>query len=116
MASQIPRTRFARAGEVSIAYKVFGEGPIDIVYPLPWISHVEMAWQEPSAARFFERLGAIGRVMILDKRGTGLSDRDTGYPTLETAQESMKLGASEYCVKPIDNDELEEKVASVLAQ
>jgi pimeloyl-ACP methyl ester carboxylesterase/DNA-binding CsgD family transcriptional regulator len=71
-----PETRYARSGAVNIAYRVFGEGPIDIVMVPGFISHVEYAWKEPSLARFLRNLSAFARVIAFDKRGMGLSDRD----------------------------------------
>jgi class 3 adenylate cyclase len=81
-----PRTRYATAPDgVSIAYQVVGSGPRDLVWVPGWISHVEAAWEEPSLARFFERLASFSRLILFDKRGTGLSDRVpvAGLPTLE---------------------------------
>jgi serine/threonine-protein kinase len=77
-AAAVPPTRYARNGEVSIAYQVFGSGPVDLVYVPGWVSHLEAGWQEPRVAAFFRRLAAFSRVIMLDKRGTGLSDRATG--------------------------------------
>jgi class 3 adenylate cyclase len=71
---------------VSIAYQVIGDGPRDIVWVPGWVSHVEAAWDEPTLARFFERLATFSRLILFDKRGTGLSDRvpESTLPTLET--------------------------------
>jgi pimeloyl-ACP methyl ester carboxylesterase/DNA-binding CsgD family transcriptional regulator len=69
-------TRSARCGSLNIAYRVFGDGPLDLVMVPGFISHVEYAWQEPSLARFLRRLSAFCRVIAFDKRGTGLSDRE----------------------------------------
>src|SRR5437867_3743737 len=71
---QSPRTRYAKSGDVHIAYQVFGDGPIDIVVIPGFISHVEAVWDEPNYARFLKRLGSLFRVIMLDKRGTGMSD------------------------------------------
>jgi pimeloyl-ACP methyl ester carboxylesterase/DNA-binding CsgD family transcriptional regulator len=80
-----PETRYARSGALNIAYRVFGEGPIDLVMVPGFISHVEYAWKEPSLARFLRKLSVFARVIAFDKRGMGLSDRDpTGEsPSLE---------------------------------
>jgi len=81
-----PTTRYAKAPDgVSIAYQVVGDGPRDLVWVPGWVSHVEAAWEEPTLARFFERLASFSRLILFDKRGTGLSDRvpDTALPTLE---------------------------------
>jgi pimeloyl-ACP methyl ester carboxylesterase len=85
-----PRTRYAKSGDVSIAYQVIGDGPLDLVYVPGWISNVEMTWEEPSVARFFERLAAFSRLILFDKRGTGLSDRDVGYPTLDDRMDDVR--------------------------
>src|SRR3990172_1902362 len=78
-----PPTRYAKSGDVNVAYQVFGAGAIDLVYVPAWATHVEIAWEEPSYARFLGRLASFPLLIMFDKRGTGASDRDTGYPTLE---------------------------------
>jgi pimeloyl-ACP methyl ester carboxylesterase len=85
-----PETRYARSGDVNIAYQVFGAGQRDLVFIPGWVSNVEMFWEEPQVARFFERLGAFSRVIILDKRGTGLSDRIVDMPSLETRMDDVR--------------------------
>ncbi len=85
-----PRTRYAKSGNVNIAYQVFGDGARDLVYVPGWVTHVEYAWEEPSYARFLQRLASFARVIIFDKRGTGLSDRDTGLPTLEERMDDVR--------------------------
>ncbi|TMD83383.1 MAG: adenylate/guanylate cyclase domain-containing protein [Chloroflexi bacterium] len=87
------QTRYATASDgVSIAYQVLGEGPRDLVWVPGWISHVEAAWDEPTMARFFERLASFSRLILFDKRGTGLSDRviDTQLPTLEQRMDDVR--------------------------
>ena len=69
----MPETCYAVSGDVNIAYQAFGEGP-DLVFVPGFISHIELAWEEPYLARFLRRLAAFSRVMFFDKRGTGLSD------------------------------------------
>jgi class 3 adenylate cyclase len=69
-----PKTRYARNGETYLAYQQFGEGPIDIVEVESWVHHVEAFWAIPEIARQRRRLASIGRLVILDRRGTGLSD------------------------------------------
>jgi len=78
-----PTTRYARIGDASIAYQVHGEGALDLVFLPGWISHVEHAWEEPALRRFFERLASFSRLILFDRRGTGLSDRAPGEHTLE---------------------------------
>ncbi len=83
----MPETRYAKAPDgVSIAYQVVGNGPRDLVWVPGWISHIEAAWEEPTLARFFDRLASFSRLILFDKRGTGLSDRvaESELPTLET--------------------------------
>lgn len=70
-----PPTRYARNGDVSIAYSVSGDGPIDVLFSSGLISHVEHLWEEPGVRRFLERLGSFGRLILVDRRGSGLSDR-----------------------------------------
>jgi class 3 adenylate cyclase len=82
----IPQTRYAMAPDgVSIAYQVVGEGPRDLVWVPGWVSHLEAIWEEPTAARFLERLASFSRLILFDKRGTGMSDRvpPSELPTLE---------------------------------
>lgn len=67
-------TQYAKSGDVNVAYQVIGEGPRDLVYVPGWISNVEVIWEEPSMARFFRRLASFSRLILFDKRGTGLSD------------------------------------------
>ena len=85
-----PRTQYARSRDVSIAYQVVGGGALDLLYVPGWISNVEMTWEEPSVARFFERLASFSRLILFDKRGTGLSDRDVGFPTLEDRMDDVR--------------------------
>ncbi len=68
-------TRYARTGDVSIAYQVTGDGPVDIVYLPGWVSNVEVMWEEPETAAFLQRLASFSRLIAFDKRGTGMSDR-----------------------------------------
>ena len=68
-------TRYASSGDASIAYQVIGDGPLDLLFLPGWISQVEQMWELPALRRFFDRLSAMGRVIVFDRRGTGLSDR-----------------------------------------
>lgn len=85
-----PETRFARAGDVDIAYQVVGDGPIDLVWIPGWVSHCDLAWELPELARFLDRLAEFSRLIVYDKRGTGLSDRVGGIPTLEEKVEDLR--------------------------
>ena len=83
----IPETRYAKTADgVHIAYQVVGTGPVDLVFVWGWFSDLEYGWKEPRLRRFYERLGASARLILFDKRGTGLSDRvpDSDLPDLET--------------------------------
>jgi pimeloyl-ACP methyl ester carboxylesterase len=79
----LPKTRYARSGDLSIAYQVFGSGEVDLVMAPGFVSHLEWAWQEPGVRHFLERLGSFARLVLFDKRGTGLSDPVAGPGTLE---------------------------------
>lgn len=70
-----PETRYARSGDVNIAYQVVGEGPVDLVFIPGFVSHLEVTWEVAAIARFFARLAAFTRLILFDKRGTGMSDR-----------------------------------------
>lgn len=86
----IPEVRYARSGDVSIAYTVAGEGEHDIVLVPGFVSNVELAWQSPWLAPFYERLASLGRLIMFDKRGTGLSDRVSGIANLETRMDDVR--------------------------
>lgn len=81
----VSETRYARAPDGTfIAYRVAGEGELDVLWVPPWLSHVEIDWEWPASESFLARLSRLGRVVVFDKRGTGLSDRPSGVPDLET--------------------------------
>jgi pimeloyl-ACP methyl ester carboxylesterase/DNA-binding CsgD family transcriptional regulator len=82
--------RYARSGDVNIAYQVVGDGPIDLVVNLGWVSHLAVVWDEPSVARFLERLASFTRLILFDKRGTGMSDRVHPLPTLEQRMDDVR--------------------------
>lgn len=73
--SLVPEVRFTRSGNVDLAYQVLGDGPLDILGMIGWVSHLEVLWELPECRRFLERLAGMGRLALFDKRGTGLSDR-----------------------------------------
>jgi class 3 adenylate cyclase len=75
--------RYARSGDLRIAYATFGEGPVDFVFVPGFVSHLENWWEANASARFFKRIASFSRLIMFDKRGTGLSDRYSGVPTLE---------------------------------
>ncbi len=88
----LPQTRYAKSGDVHIAYQVVGEGPVDLVYVPGWISHVELAWELPDLADGFERLASFSRLILFDKRGTGMSDPVAAgdLPTLEQRMDDVR--------------------------
>lgn len=79
----VPATRFARSGELQIAYQVVGDGPIDLVLVPGFVSHIEAIWEEPGAAAWLEHLASFSRLVLFDKRGMGMSDRPGTPSTLE---------------------------------
>ena len=83
-------TRYAKSGDVHIAYQVVGQGPIDLVHVIGWVSHLEYGWESPSLARFHNRLASFSRLILIDKRGTGLSDRVADLPTLEQRMDDLR--------------------------
>jgi serine/threonine protein kinase/pimeloyl-ACP methyl ester carboxylesterase len=78
-----PPTRWARSGDVSVAYQVLGNGSLDLVLVPGWLTHLEVGWQWPPLVRFFRSLSALGRLVIFDGRGMGLSDRPAQPVLLE---------------------------------
>ena len=78
-----PKTRYAKSGDVHIAYQVVGDGRLDLVYAPAWIGNMELFWEEPSCARFLKRLASFSRLILFDKRGTGSSDRAAEIPIIE---------------------------------
>ncbi|MDX1981702.1 MAG: alpha/beta fold hydrolase [Bryobacteraceae bacterium] len=87
-----PETHYARSGDLNIAYQVVGDGPIDVVFVMGWVSHLEYFWREPNFARFLSRLASFSRLILFDKRGTGLSDRVplNQLPTLEQRMDDVR--------------------------
>ena len=85
-----PEVHYARSGTVGIAYQVVGDGPIDLVLVPGWLSNLDMFWEEPNIARFFRRLARFSRLILFDKRGTGLSDRITEAATLEERMDDVR--------------------------
>jgi pimeloyl-ACP methyl ester carboxylesterase/DNA-binding winged helix-turn-helix (wHTH) protein len=87
-----PETMYARSRDVHIAYQVIGDAPLDLVFVMGWVSHLEYFWREPSFARFLLRLASFSRLILFDKRGTGLSDRVPidQLPTLEQRMDDVR--------------------------
>jgi pimeloyl-ACP methyl ester carboxylesterase/DNA-binding winged helix-turn-helix (wHTH) protein/class 3 adenylate cyclase len=88
----VPETRYVENGDVNIAYQVVGGGDLDIVFVMGWVSHLEYFWKHPLFAAFLNRLASFSRLILFDKRGTGLSDRVplSGLPTLEQRMEDVR--------------------------
>lgn len=87
---QTREIHYARSGDTNIAFQVLGDGPLDLVFVMGWVSHLEYSWKEPSFARFLSRLASFSRLILFDKRGTGLSDRVTALPTLEQRMDDVR--------------------------
>ena len=87
-----PETMYARSGDVNIAYQVIGDAPLDLVFVMGWVSHLEYFWREPNFARFLMRLASFSRLILFDKRGTGLSDQVPIHqlPTLEQRMDDVR--------------------------
>ena len=88
--STAPETRYVKSGDVHIAYQVVGSGPVDLVLVPGWVSNIECYWDDPAHARFLETLASFSRLILFDKRGTGLSDRVTHMPALETRIDDVR--------------------------
>ena len=89
MATDAPETKYARSGDVHIAYQVLGSGPIDLVHVPPVVSNLDFQWEDPLEARYLRRLASFSRLIMFDKRGTGLSDR-VGVATLEERMDDVR--------------------------
>jgi pimeloyl-ACP methyl ester carboxylesterase len=89
-APAIPRTRYTKSGDVNIAYQVVGDSGPDLVFVMGWVSHVEYFWTHPRVASFFRRLAGFSRLILFDKRGTGLSDRVTTMPDLRQRMDDVR--------------------------
>lgn len=85
-----PTVKYAQSGDVDIAYQVIGDGPVDLVFMLGFVSNLEVIWEYPSYARVLQRLASFSRLILFDKRGTGLSDRRFGVPILEQRSDDIR--------------------------
>ncbi len=85
-----PRTQYAKSGDVHIAYQVFGEGAVDIVFVPGFVSHIENYWDEPNLARWLRGLGSFSHVIMFDKRGTGLSDQVSELPGMDERMDDVR--------------------------
>jgi pimeloyl-ACP methyl ester carboxylesterase len=93
----VPETRYAKSGDVRIAYQITGSGPLDLVFVPGFVSNVDAWWEEPSFAHFFSRLAAFSRLILFDKRGTGLSDRMAGIANLEDRMDDVRAVMDAAC-------------------
>ena len=84
-----PDVRYARSGDVSIAYQVVGNGPVDVLF-VPFLINLVWAWEQPIFVDFCNRITSFARLILFDKRGTGLSDRPRDLPTLETRMDDIR--------------------------
>ena len=85
-----PPVRYAKSGDIDIAYQVLGDASLDLVFFTGWISHLDLAWEDPLRAAFYRRLASFSRLILFDKRGTGLSDRDDRSSTLEERMDDVR--------------------------
>ena len=86
----LPTTKYARSDSVHVAYQVFGEGGIDLIFVPGFISNIEHYWEDPNFARWLRGLGGFARVVMFDKRGTGLSDRVERLPTMDERMDDVR--------------------------
>lgn len=88
--ARVPPTHYAKAGDLNIAYQVLGDGPLDLVSVHGWVSNLETAWDQPALARFYRRLASFSRLIIFDKRDSGLSDRVSKVAPLEERMDDVR--------------------------
>jgi pimeloyl-ACP methyl ester carboxylesterase len=88
--SALPSTRYAKSGNVHVAYQFFGGGEIDLVFFTSFVSNIETYWEEPSFARWLNKLASFARVITFDKRGIGLSDRVESLPTMDERMDDVR--------------------------
>jgi len=86
----LPSTHYAKSGDVNIAYQTVGSGPRDLVLVPGWVSNIDLFWEEPALARMLTRLASFSRLILFDKRGTGLSDRVSDMPSLEVRMDDVR--------------------------
>jgi hypothetical protein len=101
-----PEIRYARSSDLRIAYQVVGTGPLDLVFVPGFVSNIDLLWEMPEWANFYSRLAAFSRLILLDKRGTGLSDRVAGIATLEERMDRLQADYTEFPQRNIPLDGL----------
>src|SRR6476469_5695811 len=84
------QTGYAKSGDLSIAYQVIGDGPLDVVFVPGFVSHLDIGWELEPFVKTLTRLSSFARVIVFDKRGTGLSDRTAGLPTLAERMDDIR--------------------------
>ena len=87
---QRPKTHYAKSGDINIAYQVVGDGPIDLIVVPGWISNLDLHWEMQGFEGWVQRLSSFCRVILFDKRGSGLSDRDVGDSTIEERMDDLR--------------------------
>ena len=87
---ETPRTYYAKSGDVHVAYQAFGEGDIDLVLVPGWTSHLDVWWDSQVSSSWLQRMGEYARVLVFDKRGTGLSDRSDTVPGLDERMDDIR--------------------------
>ena len=95
----LPKTKYARSGDVRIAYQITGEGAFDVVWAPGTMSHLDLDWEIPQRALFFERFSKFCRLIRFDKRGTGLSDRPVHMATLEERTDDIRAVMDDVGIK-----------------
>ncbi len=86
----IPQTKYAKSEDISIAYQVAGNGPLDLIFVMGWVSNIECMWDDPSFNHLLSRLASFSRLILFDKRGTGLSDKVSELPTMEQRMDDVR--------------------------
>ena len=87
---QKPQTQFTSAGDVAIAYQVVGDGPVDLIYASGWLHNIDIMWEHENYNRLLSRLAEKCRLILFDKRGTGMSDRDGQAYALEDRMDDVR--------------------------
>ena len=85
-----PVTKYAKSGDINIAYQVVGDGLLDLIIVPGWVSHLDLSWEMTGFDDWIRRLAAFSRVILFDKRGTGLSDRDVGESSIEERMDDLR--------------------------
>ncbi len=86
-----PKTNYTKSGTLNIAFQVIGNGPIDLVFVPGWVSNIDLMWDDPKMSDFLTKLTSFTRLILFDKRGTGLSDRLSEVSTLEERMDFLQL-------------------------